>query len=477
MARTRTVAVTAAAIALLAVPAADTAVARQPSRLGIQAAPAPDRSISWLELGDSFSSGEGIPDAGPPCARSQLAFAPAAARLLRQQRGWTVGPEIFVACSGDVATDLFNARASAAGIEARPSQLDWAHEAGLPPTGRSDIVSFSFGGNDIGFDDVIKSCLELPATWTAAVSGSYEGRRCAPVDGQSLVHGLSDRVDNLVSTGERSDDLGPVANRGSADVPLADLYRRVLEELLAENGVLVVVGYPRLFAPSRQWGEWRGGRCATVAAADADALGAAAEHFDEALRRATTDADPGGQRIVYVSRLGIFDGDGSGRSHALCGGQTEWLNRLTAGLNDPEIRFERSFHPNAPGHAATAEAIAADLDGRFSPAPTPTTAPSPEATSPPITSGGTFAIGDAFDSQCVVAWPTAPVRSSKGITMRMSCSGVPNQFLFVDVFHPDRDLEITPSTGRVGVHGEIVDVTESELGFRTLVVLADSIDL
>ena len=86
-------------------------------------------------------------------------------------------------------------------------------------------------------------------------------------------------------------------------------------------------------------------------------------------------------------------------------------------------------------------------------------------------------IGDEFSGDCIVAWPTAPIYTTGGIQLTMSCAGVPHQFLFVVVFYPDPNLPITPSTGTVRVHGQIVDIAESAYGYRELVVEADSVDL
>jgi hypothetical protein len=155
------------------------------------------------------------------------------------------------------------------------------------------------------------------------------------------------------------------------------------------------------------------------------------------------------------------------------------VNRLTLGANDPVLRPERSFHPNEPGHAATAEVAAHVLDQwAASTAPTtlsPTVATAVASSTVPITTGRRFEVGDRFDASCIVAWPFAPVRSGSGTDMRMSCLNVPGQFLFIDVHSDDRNLPITPSTGRVRVIGRIADIAESELGFRTLRVNATSV--
>jgi len=104
------------------------------------------------------------------------------------------------------------------------------------------------------------------------------------------------------------------------------------------------------------------------------------------------------------------------------------------------------------------------------PSPTPPTQ-EPPATVP--TSG--FEVGDDFDLQCQVAWPTAPYRTSNSIQMMMQCVGLPREFLLVQVTYPDPNFPISPSTGRVRVRGKIADIARSELGFRILVVIADEI--
>jgi hypothetical protein len=430
------------------------------SAAGRRVATVPDRAISWLEFGDSYSSGEGIPDAGPPCARSTQAYAPVAANLLRQQRGWTINPEVFVACTGDVSAALFNPKPALGGDPGHPSQVDLAIQAGWLAGAKADIVSFSFGGNDIRFADVIKSCIDFPTSWGDLGSTNFVGRQCPPtIDNKPFEQGLGQRINDVRAT-------------------LKDLYQRALNELVAPGGVLVVVGYPRLFAPSGDWGAWRGGRCAGMSAGDADTLGRLSNSLEQTLKNAVAEVDPSATKMVYISRLDLYD-QGVAGSHSLCGGQTEWLNRITVGAYDPQYRGERSFHPNVPGHAATAEVIANTLAAWFEPPPpaVTTTPLTPTTSPPPIVAAGKFEKGDEFLSDCVVAWPTAPTYTSDAIEMTMSCSGVPNQFLFVDVTYPDPNLPINPSTGRVRVHGQIVDIAESAYGFRELVVLADKIDL
>ena len=93
-------------------------------------------------------------------------------------------------------------------------------------------------------------------------------------------------------------------------------------------------------------------------------------------------------------------------------------------------------------------------------------------------SSANLAVGSEFDDRCVVAWPTAPVRTSHEIELTMSCLHVPeSKYLLTHVTYGDPDLAITPSTGRIRVHGRVTDVASSGYGFKELVVDADRIDL
>jgi hypothetical protein len=122
---------------------------------------------------------------------------------------------------------------------------------------------------------------------------------------------------------------------------------------------------------------------------------------------------------------------------------------------------------------------------RFAAAPTkPRPAqshPNPTPTPPPSASGtsgtdGSLGIGSEFESWCVVAWPTAPVTSSEGIEMTMSCEAVPeDRYLFTEVLYGDPDLPISPEDSRAYVVGRVADVAHSEYGYDELVVEASSV--
>jgi lysophospholipase L1-like esterase len=430
-----------------------------------QAAPA--GGVSWLAAGDSYSSGEGIPGSGADgglntCARSALAYGPKAADILATQRGWRVSPLAFPACTGATLDEFYHRGAG-------QHDAQWTQaQSQAPPGGRFDVVSLSFGGNDVGFEPVLKGCFlswGKSLSWTGMVS---RGSSC-DVDLAELDH----RADELVA-GRSTLHPGVPYGVGTANLTLAGFYAHVAATALTSRGTLVVVGYPRLFADTDHWAAWRGDSCQLIDRVDAQLLNEAAAHLDQGIADAVEEANRslGADRVQYVDRAALFAG------HELCSGAVEYLNGITV-----TERVEHSFHPNATGHQVTAEQVAGvvseSLGAGSPPAPTavPVAPTSTAASTPaPIGDGTThFDIGEEFQSPCVVAWPTAPTYTSRSIILTMSCSSAPAQFLFVRVTYPDPDLPITPSTGTVQVHGTITDYGSSPYGYRLLLVDADSI--
>jgi hypothetical protein len=456
------------------------------------------RPVSWLAAGDSYSSGEGIEGTGlapdDRCAQSDKAFGPRAASILSSQRGWRIAPLTFVACTGAITGDYFNHR-----NQDHPDQDTWARTL-HPRTTRYDVITASFGGNDVDFAGIMKDCVRLPSSFMGFVGADQSWKDGCTVSDQDL----RSRIDKLVAGTSSSPRVDP-GRSGPTPVPfgpdgkdesLAAFYADLANSRLAPGGVLVVAGYPRIFAPSEQWGRWRDGRCGEITADDADLLGRAGAYLDTQLAGVVNAARQqltGERKIRYVSRLALFDN--GGRSHSLCAPDTEWMNGTWAFLQDSSLRVEHDFHPNRIGHQVTAEHVAATVAKYLSPTPEPsapassdsTDHPTPEPTPVP-TAGATqgddgsigdgtshFGIGDDFDLICYVAWPTAPTYTSNSIEMTMACPNMPKQYLFAHVSYPDPDLPMTPSTGNVRVVGTIVNIATSAYGYKELVVDAREI--
>lgn len=426
------------------------------------------REVTWAAIGDSFSSGEGISGAGDAlgdiCARSDLAYGVRAAELLRTQRSWKIVSAPNAACSGAVTPEVYAKSSHEKPLDAQLEQVRGTAD-------RFDVITLSTGGNDVGFADILVRCLlpkgHLPASWGELGRADF-------VRSGECRDGLGDMyesIDTLLEphTIPATDTSGP---RDSKSLP--DLYRMIVDDYLTPEGVLVVAGYPRIFAPVAEWPDWRGKRCELMSKDSAERVNLAAEHLDDVVREAIQRSGVA-DRIEYVSRLDLFDNNG--RSHSLCGAPTtEWLNGITF-----VRRYQASFHPNEPGHAATAELTATRVEEALGSrlAPTATTKPDaqPTTSKPPIATGDRYELGDRFAFRCTIAWPTAPTRSAQGITMRTSCPGVNKQFLFVDIFFADPDLPVTPSRSTMDVEGVIIDVGESEMGFKVLMVEAYDVSI
>ncbi len=121
------------------------------------------------------------------------------------------------------------------------------------------------------------------------------------------------------------------------------------------------------------------------------------------------------------------------------------------------------------------------LAGDYLASTTTTTTTTPTAATPTTTPSAhpqSLAVGAPFNSECVVAWPTAPLKTSDSIQMTMSCKEVPeDKFLFTQVIYGDPNLPITPDHDQARVAGKIVDIATSGYGYRELVVEATSVQV
>ena len=131
-----------------------------------------DPTVSWVSTGDSYSSGQGLPGDGGPCSSfnsgDEGAYGPRTRQALTDS-GWTIDEWAFAACTGHLAEDMFVRRSDDKG-----SLWEWAREQGA--SDRVDVITLSFGGNDIGFADIVSNCLIVQApSWLSIVGGAGTG--------------------------------------------------------------------------------------------------------------------------------------------------------------------------------------------------------------------------------------------------------------------------------------------------------------
>lgn len=156
--------------------------------LGLVVAPSSAQPVTYVALGDSYSSGVGTSsylDDGTACRRSPQAYP----SLIAAARGWSLD---LRACSGATIPDV------------RAAQL-----GALSPS--TQKVTLSVGGNDAGFTRVLTACA-LPS-WASNCDAAI------------------DQAQATIS--------------GTLPSALSSLYAEVAAR--APSAEVVVVGYPRLF--------------------------------------------------------------------------------------------------------------------------------------------------------------------------------------------------------------------------------------
>lgn len=327
----------------------------------VRAAPTPRAPVSWYATGDSYSSGEGVPGNAGACAQTRNAWGPLAATRLGDT-GWSVPRPVFTACTGHLLEDQYIARSDTG----KGSLWDWAVEQGAPRTQTLDVVSLSFGGNNIDFAHVITDCM-------TGLAGDWKKESILFDDCDVTETELMARIEAMTKPGALTFDTTAWDARENLSGPLSDFYVLMARRHLSPRGRLVVMGYPRLFAPSGEWGTWEGTRCNGVTRGDANMLGRAAEYLDTVIHGQVTKANKElgvEEKILYVSALDLFGGREGARAsnagrHELCGPGEDWLNGATAPANHLSeegsewryARLESGFHPHEKGHSAEANAV------------------------------------------------------------------------------------------------------------------------
>ena len=260
---------------------------------------------NYLALGDSFSSGEGafsyIPgtdDRNNNCHVSRDSYPYLAAGTL------AIHDFNNVACSAAATGDYFSNKQHDnttgnvvfAGEDAQSALLTLANP---------NVITLSMGGNDIGFSDKIKRCM----------------------NSDSCFHFLEDR-ETIASEIQAKFEL------------LTNLYQDIRSK--APNTKIYVLGYPNLFST--------GTACDDNVRLDAEerALSQGLVGYLNATIRAATEK----AGVQYIDVENAFDG------HMLCDTGQKAVNGLTAGT-DILLFGNESFHPNALGHQLMSQALLA----------------------------------------------------------------------------------------------------------------------
>ncbi len=334
----------------------------------------PPQEITWLAGGDSFSSGHGTPGEQGTCRQNSAAWP----QVAREQADVPLaqGGYRFAACSGNVMSDL----------------------SGQANGRRYDLVTFSFGGNDIDFAGVVSNCVlgglvDTVNPWLRPISG------CEP--DANVRRTISARIGG----GYR------------------DFLRRAARDVVNTGGNVVVVGYPAILEDPNRWvGVAQSiDLCNGIRRDDAAHIRGWAGMLNSEIGKAVDDVNRDKPNQVSFRFVNIQDGAGADRNssdlyepagssvrHNLCASEP-WLNGLTAGPIN-----KKGFHPTLDGHSHTGRLVAGVIQGldwsrlgrssEPTPTPTPTAAPRATVTDPKPTARnlqvsvpGPGAAGVSFD--------------------------------------------------------------------------------
>ncbi|MCZ2812117.1 SGNH/GDSL hydrolase family protein [Modestobacter sp. VKM Ac-2979] len=315
----------------------------------------------WAAADNYYYPGTDIPD--NRCHRSPMAYGP----RMAEQLGMTLD---FRACSGATSSDYFGAQLSDDGQASQVSPRPGDTTAFPDDTA---AVVFSFGGNDVGFADVVKNCLfdgYLPlGTEIAGISvepillrflRSLNALQCQPEAERRtrcldyglgiIVDGALPNADECRAAGYRTNDIASVMASIAAEAPA--------------GAPVVSLSYPYAFPrdPDGACGFGSG----TGAIMDEDeqrAINIFVDGLDDRIARLATEAG-----IRHVDMRNGF------QNHGLCvnpepdGDPTtvngeRWMNRVRLGYpaagevptGDPQRIFpdiKESAHPNVYGQQA-----------------------------------------------------------------------------------------------------------------------------
>jgi hypothetical protein len=266
------------------------------SLLALAVAPAGAGAAQWVGLGDSFAAGPLIPSQtlNPlGCLRSTRNYARVAAA--------TVGQSLTdVSCSGARTDHVFASQSTDAGTN--PPQINAV-------TGVEKNISIQFGGNDIGFSEIIQNCA------TANPFGS-------PCRNRYVRNGVDEISARIAAT--------------------APKVRRVIEAINAESPAarILVVNYAAIL-PETGVGCWPQ---VPLAWNDVPYLRAKQKELNAMLRT---------QAAAYAYTRYVDDYTASIGRDACRSSSVRWVEPLIP------ANAAAPFHPNARGEAGIAVSVAA----------------------------------------------------------------------------------------------------------------------
>jgi len=287
-------------------------------------------AVRWAALGDSYSSGLGEIDRPQGCARDvRASYVGQAVELLRS-KGYKVALR-FVACSGATLDHLLVA----------PTSESLAQLESVDAT--VNLVTLTFGGDDVGFGSVVSSCL----------ASHFAGRLSAVLGVDTRISECAVDADNPTNRGGGEDGW-----KGIEDELLATL--RTLLGRMSPTGQVFVLSYPLVFADPAGWPTVS---CFGFTADNAHAFNLGVVRMGEAMRNAIARANDDPVRVRFVDWREQTSERNVWADHGLCGKESPWVHGVRAfepgGLS---ASLANSFHPTVAGYAHAADLLSKAIE-------------------------------------------------------------------------------------------------------------------
>ena len=291
-------------------------------------------NISYVALGDSYSSGEGLggtagfeagtDQANDRCHRSIGAYAPQLAQAYLTQ------PLLFYACSGARTFDL-TAKTQYPG--------EGTFQLNQPGVSLSDpsanLVTLTVGGDNAGFSSVLQTCIlqTLKADFEPAVVGpiaTWLGFTTDPscADSSSFTNSVNDNILNIFN-------------------PVVSVFTQLRSQVGTANTSIIAADYPLIF-PDTQAEQTCFQLSPFLTSQDQTWLNTEGNVLDTVEGDAAATA---GVNMVDVRNL--WDGG----DHEVCGNGGAWINGMSTASGNAPIPTVGSFHPNLDGYTGYATAF------------------------------------------------------------------------------------------------------------------------
>ncbi len=347
---------------------------------------------TYVALGDSYSSGEGAGDyfAGTAdlvnaCHRSHLAWPVLVANQLgyKEFDGKPGKESEFGACSGAIVDDLDNFSTGVyTDAQYKVKNLDEPPQREHLQLGNIKLVTLSFGGNDLGFGDVVSDCVAdgvMKQLHDDAATLNAYTQFFARLVGQLPAEQRVEPKNDQSTTCQAQHGAAAKAELPKLIPRLIKAYREVAD--LAPDAKVLVVGYPNFFPATLSTPY-----CANaVQRSDVIWASGLITDFDAAVKSAVASA--GRSNLEYVAPSPSWAG------HTICDRDTwfvtpeiikgaiigaagkeadreakmYWANviglpalirNMKALFYEPGLTTSQYFHPNVAGQQALAAAVA-----------------------------------------------------------------------------------------------------------------------